>query len=168
MQTSLGRKGDYSVRAMLRIATSPDRRQKAREISEEMSIPRRYVSQILADLVQNDLLTAMAGPTGGYCLARPAADISLLDIVEASEGAIALDQCVLQGGPCTWVDSCPIHIPWARAQQAMADHLATISVADLAVFGDEIDSGTHVLPADTPPHTIPTRRKSARRSEKEA
>ena len=166
MQTSLGRKGDYSVRAMLRVASSPGERQKAREIAEAMGIPHRYVSQILANLVQQDLLTAMAGPNGGYCLARPAEEISLLEIVESAEGAISLDQCVLHGGPCTWVDSCPIHIPWARAQQAMANHLATTSLADLVSFGAEIDAGIHVLPPDTPPHKVPTRRKPPRRSGK--
>lgn len=159
MQASLGRKGDYSVRAMLDVARHDGVRRKAREIAGEMDIPHRYLTQILANLVQHGLLEAVAGPTGGYVLARPAAEISLLDVVEAAEGPISLDVCVLQGGPCSWEDSCPVHIPWARAQNALADRLAETTFADLVGYSDEIESGTHRLPLDTPPHTIPTPRR---------
>ena len=158
MQASLGRKGDYSVRAVLDIARQKGERRKAREIAGEMDIPLRFLTQILAEFVQHNLLKAVAGPTGGYVLARPAEDISLLEIVEAAEGPIALDVCVLRGGPCTWEDSCPVHIPWARAQNAMAEQLANTSLADLAGIAGDIDAGTLELPADTPPHKIPTPR----------
>ena len=69
MQTSLGRKGDYSVRAVLFLSIHGGERQKAQVIADEMDIPSRYLRQILADLVQEGLLTAVAGPAGGYCLA---------------------------------------------------------------------------------------------------
>jgi Rrf2 family protein len=160
MQASLGRKGDYSVRAVLYLARYYGDRRKSREIAHEMDIPARYLTQILASLVQEDLLTAMAGPSGGYCLARPPAEISLLEVVEAAEGPIGLDQCVLQGGPCSWENSCPVHIPWARAQNAMAEHLASTSFADLVEAASEIDASTQVLPDDAPPHKFPTPRRS--------
>lgn len=159
MQASLGRKGDYSVRAILDLARQNGERRKAREIAGEMDIPHRYLTQILANLVQHGLLTAVAGPTGGYLLARPAEDITLLEVVEAAEGPIKLEQCVLRGGPCTWEDSCPVHIPWARAQSALAAQLAATTFADLASSAAEIDAGIHELPADTPPHEVPTPRR---------
>ncbi len=158
MESTLGRKGDYSVRAILFVAGSSQERCKSREIAKEMGIPPRYLSQILANLVQHGLLDAVAGPSGGYSLARPAEEISLLSIVEAAEGSITLDRCILRGGPCTWDDSCPIHIPWARAQNAMAAELAATSLASLIRTAEEIDAGTHVLPPDTPPHKHPTQR----------
>jgi len=158
MQASLGRKGDYSVRAVLDLARANGDRRKAREIASEMDIPHRYLTQILANLVQHGLLDAVAGPTGGYTLARPPAQISLLEVVEAAEGPIALDVCVLRGGPCSWEDSCPAHIPWARAQNAMAEQLAATSFADLVGIDDELAAGTHVIPPDTPPHQISTPR----------
>ncbi|MFW2340650.1 MAG: RrF2 family transcriptional regulator [Acidimicrobiia bacterium] len=158
MQASLGRKGDYSVRAVLDIARHDGERRKAREIAAEMDIPHRFLTQILAELVQVGLLEAVAGRTGGYVLARPPSEISLLQVVEAAEGPIALDVCVLRGGPCTWENSCPVHIPWARAQNAMAEHLAGTSFADLIAIAGEIDTGTHRIPDDTPPHKTPTPR----------
>ena len=159
MQASLSRKGDYSVRAVLYLARHHEDRRKSREIAQEMDIPARYLTQILASLVQHDLLTAMAGPSGGYCLARPPEEISLLEIVEAAEGPIGLDRCVLQGGPCSWENSCPVHIPWARAQEAMAEQLASTSFADLVAAAAEIDDGTQVLSEDAPPHKFPTPRR---------
>jgi Rrf2 family protein len=159
MQASLGRKGDYSVRAVLYLARYHGDRRKSREIAHEMDIPARYLTQILASLVQQGLLNAMAGPSGGYCLARPPKEISLLEVVEAAEGPIGLDQCVLQGGPCSWENSCPVHIPWARAQNAMAEHLASTSFADLVEAATEIDEGTQVLPEDAPTHKFPTPRR---------
>lgn len=143
---------------MLFVAQRHGDRQKARQIAEEMDIPRRYLNQILATLVQHDLLTATAGPAGGYCLARPPEQITLLEVVEATEGAIKLDHCVLQGGPCSWENACPIHIPWARAQNAMAEELAGTTFASLVEDAIALEAGTFVAPSDTPPHRMPTPR----------
>ncbi|MDH5371796.1 MAG: Rrf2 family transcriptional regulator [Acidimicrobiia bacterium] len=159
MQASLGRKGDYSVRAVLDLARHDGDRRKAREIASEMDIPHRYLTQILANLVQQGVLTAEAGPTGGYVLARPSQEITLLEVVEAAEGPIGLEQCVLRGGPCSWENSCPVHIPWARAQAALAEQLAATTFADMARYAAELEAGTHELPADTPPHEVPTLRR---------
>ena len=158
MQPSLGRKGDYSVRAVLDLARHHGDRRKAREIAGDMDIPLRYLTQILANLVQHGLLDAVAGPTGGYTLARPPEGVTLLEVVEAAEGPIKLEQCVLRGGPCSWEDSCPVHIPWARAQNALAARLAATTFADLASNASEIDRGTHELPADAPVHRVATPR----------
>jgi Rrf2 family transcriptional regulator, iron-sulfur cluster assembly transcription factor len=163
MQTALGRKGDYTVRAMLYLARhADDGRQKARTVAAAMEIPDRYAAQILANLVAHGLLVATAGPDGGYELARPSENISLLEVVEAAEGAIALERCVLQGGACEWIETCPIHEAWSRAQQAMVDQLARTSFADLAAIDAAIVAGTYRLPDDTPPHERPTRRGGSR------
>ncbi len=144
MRTTLGRKGDYAVRAMLDVARHWDiGRRKTRLIAETMDIPLNYLTQILSDLVAQGLLVARAGPAGGYTLARPPAEISLLDVVAASGAAISLDTCVLQGGPCDWVESCPIHDTWAAAQAAFAERLDATSLADLAVIDAAIEAGTH-------------------------
>jgi len=164
MQASLGRKGDYSVRAVLDLARHSGDRRKAREIAGEMDIPLRYLTQILANLVQHEVLTAEAGPAGGYLLAREPEDITLLEVVEAAEGPIRLEQCVLRGGHCSWEESCPVHIPWARAQDALAAQLAATSFAALARSAAEIDAGVHELPPDAPRHAIPTPRRKETKS----
>ncbi|HEX6222754.1 MAG TPA: Rrf2 family transcriptional regulator [Acidimicrobiia bacterium] len=158
MQAVLGRKGDYSVRAMLQLVRG-DGRQKARAIAREMDIPDRYVTQILANLVNHELLVATAGREGGYELARDPEAISLLEVVEAAEGPVRLERCVLRGGSCEWRDACPVHEAWLRAQSAMIRELAGTSFADLARIDAEISADSHRPSDDGPAHPEPTDRR---------
>jgi Rrf2 family transcriptional regulator, iron-sulfur cluster assembly transcription factor len=149
MELSLGRRADYAIRAALDLARhGADERRKAREIGEEMSIPASYLPQILAQLVHAELVVSVAGPHGGYALARHRAEISLLDIVHATEGAVASTQCVLRGGPCRWEGMCAVHEPWSRAQQALLAELAATSLEDVALIDAQLEAGSYVLPDD--------------------
>jgi Rrf2 family protein len=163
VRVALGRKADYSVRAVLDLASHFGRgRRKAREIATVMDIPERYLGQILADLVRADLLSAVAGPDGGYSLKRPPADMSLLEVVEAAEGPLGLDECVLNGGPCDWESVCPIHAAWSRAQRAFTDGLATTSFAEFAAIDAAIQAGEYQVPDDAPLHPEQTERRGKR------
>ncbi len=165
MRVALGRKGDYSVRAMLDIARHYSiGRRKARQIAEVMDIPARYATQILADLVRHDLLMATAGPDGGYSLSRPADEITLLDVVDVAEGPTTLDTCVLRGGPCDWTDVCPIHVTWYQAQVAFVDVLAGTTLAELVDIDADIEAETY-SPGDVPLHLTPTQRLGSRSPE---
>ena len=156
MQAVLGRKGDYSVRAVLYLARYAGMgRKKAREIAADVEIPDRYVSQILANLVRQQMLAAVAGPDGGYSLAKTPGETTLLEVVEAAEGPIALDECVLRGGACDWQDVCPIHVAWSRAQRALIGELETTTFGELANIDAAITEGTYEPPAESPPHTTP-------------
>lgn len=160
MQVTLGRKGDYSVRAMLDLARHYDRgRRKSREIAAAMDIPARYLTQILANLVRHGLLEAVAGPDGGYSFARPPAEVTLLEVVEAAEGPIGINQCVLRGGPCDWKHACPLHEAWSRAQQALATELASTTFADLAAADTALEDGSSAVIGD---HGVPTERRGRR------
>lgn len=163
MKIALGRKGDYSVRAVIDLARHWDvGRRKARQIATAMDIPERYLGQILAELVRGDLLIAVAGPDGGYSLARPPDEVNLLEVVEAAEGPISLDDCVLAGGPCDWGNACPIHEAWSRAQQALIDILQQTSLAILADIDAAIEAGGYSIPDDAPLHAEPTERRGIR------
>lgn len=163
MQAVLSRKGDYSVRAMLHLAAGePGGRQKAQRVAAAMEIPHRYAPQILAGLVAAGMLRATAGPDGGYELARPPDDITLLEVVEAVEGPILLERCVLRGGPCEWSEACPIHETWSRAQRAFIAELATTTFGDLAAIAAALAAGTYTRPDDAPGHRLPTSRGGRR------
>ena len=153
MQVVLGRKGDYSVRAMLHVARYAGAgRQKARVVAATMEIPNGYATQILANLVAQGLLNATAGPDGGYELARSADDITLLEIVEAAEGPIRLETCVLEGGSCDWREVCPVHEAWSRAQNGMIEELAKTSLGDLERIDRAISQGTYRPSPEAPLH----------------
>ena len=161
MQLKLTKRGDYTLRAMIAIAseTHTELRQ-ARQIAAEMQIPYKNLTIILAGLVRDGLLNASAGPKGGYSLAQPAADITLLDIIEAAEGPVTINYCVLRDGPCDWQDTCPVHDTWTHTQEALTHHLTTTTLAKLASIDAAIQAGTHQ--AQTPPHPTPTNRHGQR------
>jgi DNA-binding IscR family transcriptional regulator len=93
-------------------------------------------------------------------LARPATDITLLDVVEAAEGPATFDHCVLRDGPCDWEESCPIHETWSRAQAALAKELASTTLADLARIDSALEAGTHQ--SESGPHPEATERHGQR------
>jgi Rrf2 family protein len=153
MRLELGRRADYAIRAVVDLAGHHDAgvRRKARDIAEEMGIPGSYLPQILAALVRAGVVASVAGPAGGYALARAPETVSLLDVVRAVEGDVASTSCVLRGGPCRWEDHCAVHVPWARAQLALLASLDATSRRDLVTIDARIAAGTYRIPDDLRP-----------------
>jgi Rrf2 family protein len=130
----LTKRGDYAVRAMLALARAPEGRLlSVRRIAEEMSIPVRFLPQVMGDLATAGLVAATTGRAGGYRLARPATEVTLLDVVEAAEGDGRRRTCVLRGGPCGLDGHCDVHDIFFAAQDAMLATLAAARLADLPV-----------------------------------
>jgi Rrf2 family iron-sulfur cluster assembly transcriptional regulator len=129
MRLSLSRQADHAVRAMVWLAERPpgDRR-KAAEIAEAVEIPRAFAARVLARLNGAGLLDGRAGYLGGYALARPAAAISLLDVIEAIEGPLRARSCLLRDAPCGTGDDCPMHTAWRTSQDALRDVLAATAI----------------------------------------
>lgn len=150
MQIALGRKGDYSVRAVLDIARHYGmRRRKAREIARTMDVPERYLPQLLAPLVRAGFLMATAGPDGGYTLAVPPESLTLLEVIECAEGPLESPECVFGGGPCDWEGICPAHDAWTGGRAALAHHLSLTTFADLAARDAAIERGDVPRPAES-------------------
>ncbi|MEP7122917.1 MAG: Rrf2 family transcriptional regulator [Byssovorax sp.] len=83
----LSNKGRYGVRALFDIAFHNDgRATQIREIAERELIPARFLEQIFQDLKKAGLIASKRGPRGGYQLARPAAEITIGDVIRALEG----------------------------------------------------------------------------------
>lgn len=162
MQIALGRRGDYSVRAMLVLARAfGDGRRKARQIAKTMDIPERYLPQIMAPLVRQHFVLATAGPDGGYELARPPAAITLLEVIEAAEGPLVRERCLLQGGPGDWEQMCPIHDVWARAYDALGHELRVSTFKQLAENDRLIEHGKFQMPTE-PLHPVPVEHRGER------
>ncbi len=97
-----------------------------------MAIPVRFLPQVLGDLQRAALVQSAPGRAGGYRLAKPAASISLLDVIEAVEGESRRRTCVLRGGPCGTDGHCDVHDAFFRGQEAMLRALADTSLESLA------------------------------------
>ena len=106
------------------------------------------------------MITSAAGSNGGYLLARPPEDISLLDIIEPAEQLLASKRCILRGGPCDWSEVCAVHDPWLLAQKAFAETLDATSLAELASIDYDIEHGSHT--PTSPAHVESTNRRGIR------
>ncbi len=148
MRLKLSKRGDYVVRSAIALAHSYDAPspKKLRQISLEMGVPRTFVSQILGDLVQAGIATSFFGANGGYRLTRSPGEITLLEIVEAGEGPLEPDTCVLGDEPCHWESVCPVHETWASATGALRAELSGTSLATLVERDRLIAAGDyHVI-----------------------
>jgi Rrf2 family protein len=133
MRVELTRKGDYAVRAMVVLARPGIEQLTAADIAARSAIPPSYVAHVMGTLVRAGLVANRRGREGGYRLARPAADISLLAVIEAAEGDLQLRTCILRGGPCGRDGvHCDVHDAFARAQDAATSALAGASLAEVA------------------------------------
>jgi len=151
MNMTLSKRGDYVVRSALALALAypSGAPRKIREVVAEMGVPQTFASQILADLVRAGLASSKAGKDGGYRLARPPEEITLLEVVEAGEGPLRADRCALGDGPCRWESVCPLHETWRSAIEALRAVLRDTSLADLARRDLEIEEGRVVAPSDS-------------------
>ena len=136
MKLELTRRGDYAVRAMLALGQhSGAAWLSVPAVSAAMVIPERFLPRVMADLVEAGLVIGRRGRTGGYQLARPAEQITLLDIISAAEPGPDVRVCILRGGPCGVDGRCAVHDAFSGAREAMLEHLGATSLADVVRTG---------------------------------
>jgi Rrf2 family protein len=95
-------------------------------------LPRDFMAKVFQRLVRAGLLRSAKGRGGGFSLARPAHEITLMLIVEAMEGPQAYDRCVVGLEKCTDHMPCPQHDLYKPIRQRIKDYLGTTTAADLA------------------------------------
>jgi Rrf2 family iron-sulfur cluster assembly transcriptional regulator len=115
--------------------TAPVPRQ---EIAQRQNISADYVAQLFRELAEARLVEGVKGPGGGYRLARAAATITALDVVQAVEGPIALVDCVIpeEDPGCSRAHKCATHRLWRRLSQTMAQTLGSVTLEDLSETAD--------------------------------
>jgi Rrf2 family transcriptional regulator, iron-sulfur cluster assembly transcription factor len=129
----LTRGGEYAVRAMAYLARFPDGHVASlRDIGVAQDIPESFLAKILQSLVHRGLAISQRGAHGGFALARPAAEITLRDVIEAVDGPISLNQCVLWPEDCDRSGDCEVRCAWVQAQERLMSVLDTITLASLA------------------------------------
>jgi len=129
----ISRRTDYGVRIVLDLATLPqDERAAAHAIAARQKIPRPFLAKIISQLCLAGLVTTFRGAGGGVALARPAAEITLLEVVEALEGPIRLNRCVIRPDDCPRNSYCPVHHVWSQAQADLVDRLGSTTLEILA------------------------------------
>jgi len=119
------RQADYAIRAV-RFLSNLETGQRAAtsKVAIDQHIPPSFLAKIISQLSIAGLLTTSRGARGGVSLARPSKDISLLDVVEAIDGPIYLNECVADNSMCVFDDDCPIKPVWCEVQKELVSKLS--------------------------------------------
>ena len=126
------RQADYAVRAVLHLAQmkSGDRAATS-TVAKEQHIPPSFLAKIISQLSIAGLLHTSRGARGGVMLARDPKEITLLEVVEAIDGPIQLNECVADDGVCSFDGDCPIRAVWCEAQEELVARLQKTDFAQL-------------------------------------
>ena len=118
------RQADYAVRSVLYLSRlGIGNRAATSKIAENQHIPPSFLAKIVSQLSIAGLLHTSRGARGGVTLARNPEDISLLEVVEAIDGPIRLNECVHSDGMCAFADDCPLVPIWQDAQHDLVERL---------------------------------------------
>jgi len=126
------RQADYAVRAVLHLAKLGNTERAATSsIAEEQHIPPSFLAKIISQLSIAGLLHTSRGARGGVTLGREPKDITLLEVIEAIDGPIQLNECVGEEGLCTFDGECPLRPVWCDAQDELVTRLKGTNFAQL-------------------------------------
>ena len=126
----LTRQADYAMRAVLYLATTP--LANIREIAKAQFVPQEYLAKILQRLAKAGIVTTHRGVGGGISLARAPEKITLMDVIEAIEGPVALNRCFVRPGECPRESYCAMHDELEQIGNSLAGMFAKVNFARLA------------------------------------
>jgi Rrf2 family protein len=125
--------GEYAVRTMLHLASAPTGEGiQISSIAAAWDIPENFLRKIVPLLSKASLIVSRRGKTGALFLARPAETITLLDVIQAVEGPMALNKCLIRPDFCNRSRWCAVHCLWSEAQETLKATLRSKSIAELA------------------------------------
>ena len=122
---------DYATVVLTVLAARSEAVLSASELAEHAGLETPTVSKLLKPLAQAGLVESFRGVNGGYRLARPASTITLIEIVEAMEGPLAITECSLDDGQCGISHHCGVRANWRRINDVVADALRGFTLAGL-------------------------------------
>ncbi|WP_417496713.1 Rrf2 family transcriptional regulator [Maricaulis sp.] len=125
---------DFGLRALMRMASDPDRAYSTAELADEFGLSRHHLTKIMATLAQAGIVTTRRGGGGGARLGRPAREISLGDIIRVLENDQALVNCfAADGGNCSITPHCRLKSRLREAETAFLAQLDRSTLADVAL-----------------------------------
>ncbi len=127
----LTRQTNYAMRILMYCAANDGQLSRIPEIATAYTVSELFLFKILQPLVEHGLVETVRGRNGGVRLGRPAAQISLFDVVRVTEENFAMAECFESDTECPLVDSCALNSALREALNAFFEVLARYSIADL-------------------------------------
>ena len=130
--------GSIAMHAMILIALEKGRRLRIRDIAGAFGFSEAHLAKVLNRLVRAGLITATRGPSGGYVLARPAGSITLKEVYDSIEIRTNEARCMFSIQKCEG-QGCMLGSFFARKSREVDDHLAGITLTDIALSKELLD-----------------------------
>lgn len=129
----LSKAAEYGVRGLLHLSLKPEgENSDIEEISKAQDVPAAYLAKLFQGLAKKGFVRSFRGPEGGFVLTKKPGEINLLEVIEAVEGPIFLNDCLIHKGYCPRDEMCPVHDVWREAQNKFLDYLRGSTFDDLA------------------------------------
>jgi Rrf2 family protein len=130
-------KGRYALRMLVDISThEPDTFISLKEISDRQNISKKYLEQIVPLLTKNGILRTNRGNKGGYALAKAPEEISVGEVLRATEGSLAPVACLeYETNECPRADICDTLFVWEGLRKVISEYLDGITIATIAKKG---------------------------------
>lgn len=126
--------GEYGIRGILHLAESngnSDKPSLLKDIAKAEDIPEKFLAKIFQNLARSGIVTSKRGSRGGFVLAKPKEEVTLLEVLEILEGPIFLNVCLIRKGYCPRDETCSVHPVWCEAQEALKGVLGKYTLEDL-------------------------------------
>lgn len=135
----ISRRADYAVRIMLELGLQEKNYPMcSNELSRRTQVTKSFLHKIVADLVKAGLVRTYRGPSGGLVLGRPTQTINMRHILEAIDGPICLNECLLSPQECPRDAGCPAHRFWGRAQTVLIEEFEKATLDTLVAESREL------------------------------
>ena len=126
------RRTDYAMRILLELAKDEDGAPiSVRALADDQEVPYAFARSIQRDLVAASLVAAHRGAAGGLTLARPASQITVLEVLEAMQGPVSCSLCTSDPDWCGRSTSCRLHRVWEEADGLLRNYLGGKTLAGL-------------------------------------
>jgi len=123
---------EYAIRTIIFLAQQPKEEiVLKKDICRTQGVTPAFLTKILQPLIKSGIVSSQRGVGGGFLLSKDPREITLLDILQAQEGPLKLNQCLTESGQCDRNDHCPAHEVWHEAQDEMINVLRRYSIAEL-------------------------------------
>ena len=124
---------DYGIVLLSRMAHAAEEVHNARDLAVESHLPLPTVNKVLKMLTRKGLLLSRRGAKGGYSLARRPDQISLAQVIDATEGPVALTECTGRlPGACQHEGACPVQGNWQRINGVVHAALQRVSLLEMS------------------------------------
>ncbi len=129
----LTRKGEYAIRGIVYLAGKPiDKVCLLSDIAAAVDVPPTFLAKIFQQFSKMGLVKSFRGTGGGFMLGRAPENITLLEVVEAVEGPIIPNRCVVTPSDCGRSDFCNVHPVWKRVQGGVRGVLEGVTLKELS------------------------------------